>query len=253
MKFIKPRILFALLFLAACQSSKKISQHKYDDRTLYQQAIQNAMSPGPDKEYKNLVAINNENENLVRDTMNGEEYILVVTWKQNVSYYQPYIDSPYYNTGKYPIWITTAPELLQRMKQENAENADMRLKQLFGLPPNSIFNYFIEFWVKPSDLFRPCPDKEINDKQCELCFPVNTDSSHILWINENRISRYYQCELYKEYPWTQLGYTYDWNDQNKSHVGLSEFVIGTYKNIRVKAVYTTNDYLKKSSLPAATQ
>ena len=49
----------------------------------------------------------------------------------------------------------------------------------------------------------------------------------------------------EKYPWTQLGYTYDWNPENKSHVGLSEFVIGENKNIVIKAIYSTNDYLEK--------
>ena len=120
----------------------------------------------------------------------------------------------------------------------------MRLKQLLGLPPNAIYSYFVEFWVKPEDLFRPCPDNEITDNQCDVCFPQNTEASYKNWINENRVSRYYGCKIDEKYPWTQLGYTYDWNPRNKSHVGLSEFVIGANKNIVVNAIYTTEEYLK---------
>lgn len=40
----------------------------------------------------------------------------------------------------------------------------MRLKQLLGLPPTATNSYFVKFWVRPNDLFRPCPDKEINGK-----------------------------------------------------------------------------------------
>ncbi len=131
------------------------------------------------------------------------------------------------------------------MKAEKATNVNRRLIELLGLPPNATYSYFVEFWVKPSDLFRPCPDKEINDSQCDLCFPANTDKEHITWINENRISRYYECALYNQYPWSQLGYTFDWNAKNTSHVGLSEFVIAANKNIVVEAIYTTEEYLKK--------
>jgi hypothetical protein len=35
--------------------------------------------------------------------------------------------------------------------------------QLLGMPPNSNDTYFVEVWVKPSDLFRPSVDNEIND------------------------------------------------------------------------------------------
>ncbi len=205
------------------------------------------MSPSPEKVYSNLVYITPQNDNLVRKRINDEDYILVVTWKQNISYYEKYLDSGYYNTGDYPMWVTTAPELLQRMKKENPKDVDLRLKQLLGLPPSATYSYFVEFWVKPQDLFRPCPDKEITDTKCDLCFSENADSSYIAWVNENRISRYYECNLDQKYPWTQLGYTYDWNPKNKSHIGLSEFVINTNKNIVVKAIYSTEEYLNKNN------
>jgi hypothetical protein len=237
-------ILFAQLACAKVEYSGLIPD---DQASLYQKAISNAMSPDSSKICYQLIPVNTQNNALIRKNINGEEYILVVTWKQNVKYYKPYIDSTFYNTGPYPIWITTVPELAERMKNERYESTDDRLKQLLGLPPNSVYSYFVEFWVKPEDLFRPCPDKEITDQNCSLCFPQNTDSTHISWINSNRIDRYYQCDLYSKYPWTQLGYTYDWNPENKSHVGLSEFVIGTNKKIVVKAIYTTEEYLQKNS------
>lgn len=241
-------ILFLLMFLGACKSAGIYkSNAPFDNKTLYQQSILSAMSPDSSKINTDLVPINHQNEHLVWKNIKGEDYILVVTWKQNVSYYEPFIDSLYYNTGDYPIWVTTAPELLQRMNWESIEDVNLRLKQLLGLPPNSVYNYFVEFWVKPSDLFRPCPDNEIMDSQCDLCFPDNTDSLYTFWVNANRISRYYQCELYDKYPWTQLGYTYDWSSENKTHYGLSEFVIDENKNIVVNAIYTTNDYLKKNT------
>jgi len=206
------------------------------------------MSPAPGKVCTDLIPIVPENTNLIWKNISGENYILVVTWKQNISYYEPYLDSTFYNTGKYPLWVTTAPELLQRMKKEKPRDADLRLKQLLGLPPNSVYSYFVECWVKPEDLFRPCPDNEITDGQCDLCFSEQTDPTHIAWMNDNRISRYYQCALYEKYPWTQLGYTYDWNPQNRSHVGLSEFVIGNDKKIKINAIYSTQDYLKQDQL-----
>ncbi|BDS09543.1 hypothetical protein [Aureispira anguillae] len=239
--------LFLLIFLLgmeACQTTQNLTKPA-TDQVIYSKAIQDAMYATPAKVSNNLVEINKNNKELVWKTIEGEAYLLVVTWKQNVSYYEPYLDSSFYNTGNYPIWITTAPELLNRMKAENASNVDRRLIELLGLPPNATYSYFVEFWVRPQDLFRPCPDREISDSKCEVCFPANTDSAHVNWINQSRIDRYYPCELYDQYPWTQLGYTYDWNPKNKSHVGLSEFVIGKNKKIVVHKIYTTEDYLKK--------
>jgi len=236
---------FIFLLLLAGTIKSLSAQTNKTDSILYRQSIQTAMYPETSKIDTQLVAINKQNKNLTWATFDGKDYILVVTWKQNVSYYQKYIDSTFYNTGIYPIWITTAPELQQRMKKEHATDINRRLIQLLGLPPTATYSYFVEFWVQPADLFRPCPDKEITDKRCEICFPATTDSTHKAWINSSRIDRYYQCDLYSQYPWTELGYTYDWNPNNTSHIGLSEFVIAAHSNIKVKAIYTTVEYIKK--------
>jgi len=242
MKLIKLLLVCITLATVGCKSLQTVN-----NKSLYEESIENAMSPALSKIDRNLVSITSQNKDLIWKNINGENHILMVTWKQDVSYYKPYLDSTYYNTGKYPIWVTTAPQLLQRIKKEKPTDVDLRLKQLLGLPPNATYSYFVEFWVNPKDLFRPCPDNEITDNTCDLCFPEDTDASYISWVNSNRISRYYQCEVYEKYPWTQLGYTYDWNADNKSHIGLSEFVIRENKNIVVKAIYTTTEYLNKNT------
>lgn len=209
------------------------------DRDLYKQSIVNSIYPDSSKIYTDLVQINPSNKSLIRKSINNEEYILVCTWKQNIAFYNKDV----FNTGNWPLWVTTAPELKNRFKSESVKDTNQRLIQLLGLPPGSKYSYFVEIWVRPQDLFRPCPDKEITDGKCDLCFPSGTDADHIKWINENRISRYYQCELYNQYPWGQLGYTYDWNPDNKSHVGLSEFIIGVNKTVYINRIVPTNEYL----------
>ena len=168
------------------------------NRELYKLSIINSIYPDSSEICTKLVQINDSNKTLIRKNINGEEYILVCTWKQNVSFYQK---DTVFNTGTYPIWVTTAPELKNRIKKESPKDVNLRLIQLLGLPPTAQYSYFVEFWVRPVDLFRPCPDKEITDSKCDLCFPEGTDAEHIKWINENRISRYYQCDLYYQYPW----------------------------------------------------
>lgn len=235
--------LTLFVIIQACRTSGVTSQVAADDVTLYEQAVLDAMAPSPKDVYNGLVAIAPTNKELIRTNIKGEEYILVVTWKNDTSYYKPNA-SGFYNTGNYQIWVTTAPELKNRMRSEGSNNVDLRLKQLLGLPPEAEYRYFIEFWVKSSDLFRPCPDNEINDESCDLCFPNDTDNHYITWFNESRIDRYYDCELGNKYPWTQLGYTYDWHPGNESHIGLSEFVIDKNKNIIVNEIYSTTEYLK---------
>lgn len=233
-----------LLGLLLCASLLLTSALKAQQnlRMLYRNAMSTAVYTDSSKIDTNLVAITPQNPNLTWKTFNGENYLLVVTWK-SVSYYPNGGDS-LYNTGPYQIWVTTSPQLKNWFHQQHVADTNLRLKQLLGLPPSGTnYNYFVEFWVKPSDLFRPCPDNEINDKSCSTCFPANTPPDYINWINESRISRYYACQLYDQYPWTQLGYTYDWNPGNPTHVGMSEFVIRKNATVYVKQVSTTKQYL----------
>jgi len=46
-----------------------------------------------------------------------------------------------------------------------------------------------------------------------------------------------------KYPWTRLGYTYDWGD-SATHVGLSEFILEQNATAVVESVTSTVDYLK---------
>ncbi|MFK7783539.1 MAG: hypothetical protein AB8B56_00410 [Crocinitomicaceae bacterium] len=237
-------LLFFIPFFGNAQTTPK------EDSSTYRSAIKEAMYPEEKNVYNKLIPITKKNPNLIWKTIDCDEYVLMVSWKGDDSFYRPYLnaDSTFYPTGNWPIWVSAAPQLLQRMKSEKYTNADRRLKELLGLPPNSIYNYFIEFWVKAEDLFRPCPDNEITDTQCDVCFPADIDSTYKAWVNQSRIDRYYPCNLYDQYPWTALGYTYDWNINNKSHIGLSEFVIGKDKQVKIAAIYTTEEYLQLNNV-----
>jgi len=108
-----------------------------------------------------------------------------------------------------------------------------------GLPPNASNSVFVEFWVNPDDLFRPAADCEIGDTSAQLSFPDNATAEYKAWFDSNIIYSYYPMQ----YPWTRLGYTYDWGS-SESHVGLSEFVLAQNSTVTVKSVTPTGEYLK---------
>ena len=173
-------------------------------------------------------------------------------WKADAKYYKNDPKSGFYNTGKYPIWVTAAPDLQQRIgaqkrKFRKQKPLDKRLKQLLGLPPNADKKVFVEFWVRPSDLIRPCVDSDVTDSTCDLVLPSGTipDCENLVWLADQARASFADSTLYRRYPFTQLGYTYDWKRNNKRHVGLSEFVIGKNKNIVVEGVYETAAYVRK--------
>ena len=48
----------------------------------------------------------------------------------------------------------------------------LRLEQRLGLPPKAGKDAFLEVWIDPADLFRPCPDPGIADRECQVDVPL---------------------------------------------------------------------------------
>ncbi|MFM7615311.1 MAG: hypothetical protein ACKO4R_14065, partial [Synechococcales cyanobacterium] len=116
----------------------------------------------------------------------------------------------------------------------------LRLQQYLGLVLNkySSKTHFVEMWVKAEDLIRPCIDQEINDTSCHLLpLPVPDNSPVIKAIYTNS----YSNAKKEYYPWSGLGYTYDWGNPQKPHVGSSEFIINptAEKPVEVEVVSVT--------------
>lgn len=241
-------LLIGLLGLTITACGPKLLMKPFDAvkvQRLYTDGVGDAAKPQPWEISRQLVAITPENQQLVWKEIDGEAYLLVSSWKADTTFYKNDSQTGRYDTGNYPIWVTAAPQLQDLCRAKNfgrREGLDFRLKQLLGLPPNVEKKYFVEFWVRPQDLFRPCPDAEISDSECELAFPEHATDEHKAWINELRLASYYNSQWDYNYPWTELGYTYDWNKKNKSNVGMSEFVIGKNKKIIVHAFHTTGEY-----------
>ncbi len=237
-----PLAICLILILNSCVSYQNLTSNQIDQ--YYSASIVDASYPEADEISSGLLAVSTENQNLIWKEIEGKRYLKVATWTSYDGYKE---NEAYQTSSRFLIWVTVAPQLkewYQSRKPKELKNRDLRLKQLLGLPPNVEKKYFVEFWVQPDDLFRPCADKEVADNACDLCFPDETDTNHKEWIKNLRNDSYYNCEGDK-YPWTQLGYTYDWYPGNKSHIGLSEFVIKGERNIFVDKIYPTEQYFLK--------
>lgn len=216
-------------------------QPSMEDKRLYQIAALEAMCPDFSKIDRNLLSFNN------RDV-----FITVVTWVRATDIHFYYDTSnkikSNYPTNNYNIWVTANNELKDKLRSLNILDSTsskryLRLQQILGLAPDTATRFFVEFDVKYDDLFRPCPDSEIDDELCNLSFREGTDLAHMAWINAERVIRFLNCKGLHS-PWTQLGYTYDWCPTNTSHIGLSEFVIKTHTIVKIRDIYSTEDYLK---------
>eukprot|EP01095_Lingulamoeba_sp_RSL-Kostka_P005128 TRINITY_DN16473_c0_g1_i1.p1 TRINITY_DN16473_c0_g1~~TRINITY_DN16473_c0_g1_i1.p1 ORF type:complete len:311 (+),score=44.76 TRINITY_DN16473_c0_g1_i1:130-1062(+) len=142
------------------------------------------------------------------------------------------------------VFITVVPELKRFCIQSEIQDHDklqMRLSQLLGLPYplTEEKRFIVELFVDPSNLFRPCPDPEISDYECELDFPSTSNrliitGEHVKWLND-----------YLRNPTllSRLGYTFDWGDLMNER-GLSEFVINKGSEVFVHSITPLTEYCK---------
>jgi len=212
----------------------------------YRQAVNNAAFPNQTVVADTLLPLKHDTPGLIWST-DGKK-LLVVTWKSR-SGYEKFL-KPYTATSNHPdyaVWVTAAPQV-QRFCSHYAqthptqETLDLRLKQHLGLDHRWNYDVFVEMWVDPSDLFRPCVDPETSDSTCNLQFigPLPTVK------NIPDYSGYYSSLYFKSFrssagvPWTGLGYTYDWGSPNR--VGASEFILAPNSRYEIREVVPTAQY-----------
>ena len=206
-------------------------------RGEYQAAIRDAETANESEICRHLTPITESNPNLTWEEDNGSTRVLVVTWTAWGGYVNQTNNTM--NLTR-ETWVTVYSEVRDFIGRNAlpAEKCSLRLEQLNGLPPRNNKTWFVELFVSPQDMFRPSPDPEINDTEAQLDFPADTSQEHIDWINNLKNSSYGT----NGYPWTQLGYTYDWATNSQNHVGLSEYVIRKGSIVKIHDTISTNEY-----------
>jgi hypothetical protein len=228
-------------FLTGCQSNTAVQQPELTFEQRYENSVKDAMYADANEISNNLVAITPSNTKLSWQSSpnSTEKRVLVVSWTK---FPQSFRVNDTIQTTWGQTWVTTFPEVKDFFKANYPTNLtiEQRAEQLLGLPIGQNYTHFVEMWVKPEDLFRPTPDKEITDTKAELTFPTGTDDAHKQWINDNIIFSYYPSR----YPWTRLGYTYDWGNP-QSEIGMSEFILRKNSKVIVKSLTPNAAYLVK--------
>lgn len=203
--------------------------------TMYSNAMVNASNVVASKIRKDLASITDDNTNLVWRTNpdTGVREVLVVSFMANAT------ATNYYKVGRYTpmryaeAWVTIAPDAKNFCQNYTGTNLPLRLKQMLGLPANSANDTIVEFYVNPLYLLRPSRDPEITDHESEVNFRTNTPYASMVttnyqdWFQRTIVSRNYGMTngVWNAWPWTQLGYTYDWLKTGSDVMGFSEFVV----------------------------
>ncbi len=216
-----------------------------DARAAYLDAIKDAAVPEPEEAAVSLVRIAGDFPGLVWRDRDGRREILVVAWMSRSAYERFYAAG----TGRTPaakpvVWVTAVPQVREACRRFAGPGLETRLKQHLGLAPEWRYDRFVELWVDPADLFRPCPDPDPADDRCNIGLPM--DEARVPRLADYRA---FFAELYvRSYradgaPWTRLGYTYDWAP-GSGEVGASEFMLAPDSAYTVAGSTATSEYCR---------
>ncbi len=148
-------------------------------------------------------------------------------------------------------WLTAYPELKTFCRRYHGTNLLLRVKQLLGLHPLASNNTVVEYWVDPSLLLRPSPDPEITDNESQPDFAysgnrfISVSSNYIALFEHMRAAQY---DPDWPYPWSRIGYTYDWAEGTNRPIGLSEFVLHADWLNRMEGISVTVDVISVTNL-----
>ncbi|HYQ42481.1 MAG TPA: hypothetical protein VER11_10935 [Polyangiaceae bacterium] len=224
-------------------------------RTLdqaYEAAIVNARDPSSNAVNRELMPVRSDTAGLEWDPSptGANARVLVTAWSGYDGYRKHEKRACRLSQA---VWVTPVPQMRRVCAGFGLKGAalEQRLNQYLGLPPgDSSGRRIVELWVSPKQLFRPCPDPEIDDRECRLGVPLLSDPptptelGYSYWF----LSEYQQRYSAKGgYPWTRLGYTYDWADSS-THVGASEYVVRGKTSIWIASVSDTETYCSDATL-----
>ena len=232
--------LLTILFGSGCTKDDPANpiDPKGQLEMLYQAAVADAIIADSSEICDSLWQINNGNSKLEWKTINNEKYVLVGNFNK---YPDSYSDTSVINSWGL-IWVFIPEQFKARLKSTTIIDNDtiMRISQLLGMPPTTTNNYIVELWVKPADLYRPAADPEIDDSTAGLYLSENANPEYTQWFNQNIYDSYFG--QWTHYPWTRLGYTYDWANP-ATEVGMSEYCIKTNSVLFVKKLCLATKYL----------
>lgn len=203
---------------------------------LYQDAVVDSMEASEDEIYP-LVSLTKDDK-LV--TWDEQGRVLMCTWHNYPDSY-PEDEKVTINWGY--VWTFTDKEIATYASElKEAEDPEMRMKQLIAFAPDSKHSTVTAFWVKPEDVLRPAYQNDASDGSMSVSFAEggDEDSAFRQWFDQNILDSYY----YGAYPWTRLGYTYDWAD-NGTEYGMTEFIVNPGSEVEVEFTVTTEEFLKR--------
>ncbi len=201
---------------------------------LYNEAVIDSMTIEDDEIYP-LVEISADSELC---TFNDDGMVLMLAYH---SYPDSYVAGEEYILKYGAVWTFTDKEMVKWYKEskDGVTDWELRFKQLIGLPEGRTYTHFSAMWVNPDDILRPAYAWKLSDTSSLAAFAEGEPSEEFkVWFDDNIVWSYFESA----YPWTRLGYTYDWADDCDDY-GLSEFLVAKDSVTQVEFTLTTEEFI----------
>jgi len=209
---------------------------------LIARALVDAEQADEDEVVTDLIALTPDEPGLLWQSDDTGDWVQLVAWTDWDGYRAQVGQSVPLGRA---IWVTATPEVQAVCREFGVTGSALteRLEQYLGIRPGAGKPYFVTLWARPNTVVRPCPDPSISETAC-LATDIATDvqigtHAHRAWFDDLRARSYGEGG----YPWTRLGYTYDWAPDADER-GASEFVIPAETTVRIASFTTTDEYCR---------
>ena len=225
---------YAALILALAVAISGCTTVGVDSRGAYERAVMDAVF-AEESELMPLVEITPDSE---LTTWNDEGKVLMLSWNRHP---ERYIEGTSYTLDNGEIWTFTDKEILAWFEEngEDVEDWGLRLEELIGLPEGSGYTHVSAFWCDPEELIRPAYVTDITVQMDVSALDGSMLGEYEEWFEGNIIWSYFDSA----YPWTRLGYTYDWNEDGNEY-GLTEFIILPGSEVEIEWTITTVEFIE---------
>lgn len=129
-------------------------------------------------------------------------------------------------------WVSLPKELGPQCRGK--PDARLALQMILGMPPQDGQWELVQFDVAPKHVFRPCASgPDITTTSCSFRLPTAfasaADRQAYLktqqFVFEQIWSSFISGFPEPGYPFTGMGWTYNWDPASQDHVGISEYVV----------------------------